>query len=270
MIPHEKFNMNYIVPGSEPYYLPGGATGCLLLHGFTASPAEMRPLGEFLASRGYSVLGMRLAGHATYPNDLKHTRWVDWLDDVEDGFALLSSICTRRVLIGQSLGGVIALLAAARFHPEAVIAISAPYGDFPKPSLKNRLRMRLHPTIRKVVERFPSDHPLYHRRELNYPAYPEFPRQILPQLDQIILAMMENLAQVHVPVLLVNSRDDRAVPFDCQQAIADHLGSSHIETQAFDGMDHSMVMDPNRQVVFDTIQDFLNRIITGVNDSGQQ
>ena len=59
--------MSYIIPGSEPFYLPGGSTGCLLLHGFSATPEEMRPLGEFLASKGYSVIGVRLAGHATHP-----------------------------------------------------------------------------------------------------------------------------------------------------------------------------------------------------------
>jgi carboxylesterase len=51
--------MSYIVPNSEPFFFPGGPTGCLLMHGFTAMPEEMLPLGEFLDSWGYSVLGMR-------------------------------------------------------------------------------------------------------------------------------------------------------------------------------------------------------------------
>jgi carboxylesterase len=261
--------MSYIIPGSEPFFLPGGDVGCLLLHGFTATPTEMRPLGEFLASTGYTVLGVRLAGHATHPADLKHTRWVDWLDNVEDGLALLSMQCTRRVLIGQSLGGVVALLASARYQPDAVVAISTPFGNLPKPSWVVRLRMRLHPTIPKAVERFPANHPLYHRRELNYPAYPEFPRQILAQLERIIRLMTENLAQVRPPVLLINSRDDPAVPFESQQAIYNRLGSSYKEKQAFDGMNHSMVMDPMRQVVFEAIQGFLDRIVAGVNASSQ-
>lgn len=97
--------MSYIVPGSEPFFFPAGPTGCLLLHGFTATPDEMRPLGEFLASKGYSVLGVRLAGHTTHPDDLKRTRKTDWLDNIEeDRLALLSNACSRRVLIGQSAG----------------------------------------------------------------------------------------------------------------------------------------------------------------------
>jgi carboxylesterase len=253
--------MSYIIPGSEPYFLPGGAAGCVLLHGFSATPAEMRPLGEFLAGEGYSILGVRLAGHATHPNDLDHTRWTDWLNNVEDGLALLSRHCSQIALVGQSLGGVIALLAAARYQPAAVVAISTPYGSLPKLAWTERLRMLLHPMIHKEVERFPPDHPLHHRRELNYPAYPEFPCQILSQLDQVILAMMENLPQVSVPILLVNSRDDPVIPIDCQQAIYDQLGSSQKEKQSFDGFDHSMVKDPKNQLVFTAVASFLDRVI---------
>jgi carboxylesterase len=256
--------LSYIIPGSEPFFLPGGPIGCLLLHGFTASPAEMRPFGEFLAGKGGTVLGVRLAGHATHPTDLAHTRWTDWLDNVADGLALLSSHCSQRVLIGQSLGGIVALLASARYQPDAVVAISTPYGSPPKPSWRERLRIGLHQTVYKEVEHFPPGHPLFHRRELNYPAYPEFPAQIFSQLEQVILAMMEALPQVHIPTLLVNSRDDPMVPFDCQQAIYDRLGSAQKEKVAFDGMDHSMVMDPQRQLVFETVQGFISRVIEGI------
>jgi esterase/lipase len=76
---HEKKPVSYIVPESEPFFFPGGTTGCLLLHGFSSTPGEMRPFGKYLAEKGFAVLGVRLAGHATHPNDLKRTRWIDWL-----------------------------------------------------------------------------------------------------------------------------------------------------------------------------------------------
>jgi carboxylesterase len=51
----------FIIPSAEPFYFPGGKTGCLLVHGFTGSPKEMRWMGEYLAGQGYTVLGVRLA-----------------------------------------------------------------------------------------------------------------------------------------------------------------------------------------------------------------
>ncbi len=50
-----------ILPGAEPFMHRGGPTGCLLIHGFTASPQEMRGLGEHLASPGHTAVGIRSA-----------------------------------------------------------------------------------------------------------------------------------------------------------------------------------------------------------------
>jgi len=46
-----------IIPTAEPFFLPGNRVGCLLVHGFTGAPKEMRWMGEFLNQQGYTVLG---------------------------------------------------------------------------------------------------------------------------------------------------------------------------------------------------------------------
>ena len=249
--------MSDILPGNDSYFLPGGSTGCLLLHGFSSMPEEMRPLGDFLAGEGFTVLGARLAGHATHPEDLRRVRWTDWLDDVDAGLGALSKTCSRRVLIGQSLGGMIALTAAGRMDVSAVVALSTPYGVPKAERLMDWLLRVFHPTIHKDVSRFPIDHPLYHRRELNYPAYPEFPACILTEMDRLGAAMLQALPHVHVPVLLIHSRTDQEVPFQSMQNIYDHLDSQHKEMLAVDGMGHSLVMDPRRQEIFVAVERFL-------------
>ncbi len=249
-----------IVPVSEPFLFPGGPTACLLLHGFTAMPEEMRPLGEFLASKGFSVLGMRLAGHATHPDDLMRTSWTDWLVNVEEGLALLKKTCPRVVLIGQSMGGMIALTAASLYPVNAVVALSTPYNPSPDNQSLTQPQKPLPPTIRKRVTRFPTAHGLHHRREQGYPAYPEFPSSILGELNQLASALVTALPQVQVPALLIHSRNDHSVPFDCMQMIYDHLGSTQKEMLALKGMDHSLVRDPQRQVVFDAVFNFLTKL----------
>ncbi|MGC9333124.1 MAG: alpha/beta hydrolase, partial [Anaerolineae bacterium] len=97
-----------IIPRSEPFFYPRGTTGCLLLHGFTSTPEEMRWLGQDLAGRGYTVLGARLAGHGTEPRDLARTRFRDWRISVEEGLALLRGAAERIVVAGQSMGGLLA------------------------------------------------------------------------------------------------------------------------------------------------------------------
>ena len=53
----------------------GGDVGCLVLHGFTATPSEVRWLAEHLAGQGHTVYAPRLAGHGTTPEALARTRW---------------------------------------------------------------------------------------------------------------------------------------------------------------------------------------------------
>lgn len=260
--------MSSFIPGSEPYYLPGGPTGCILLHGFSSTPEEMRPLGDYLHSRGCTVLGLHLAGFATHPNDLRRVRWTDWLDNVADGLAYLSQTCLVRVLIGQSMGGAIALSAASRLPVSGVVALSTPFGLPSGPMWLDRFKLMLQPTIRKPVLRFPAHHPLYHRRELNYPAYPEFPSRILLQLGGLAADLERCLAQVQVPVLLMHSRADHSVPFTSMEQIYQQLGSLHKEKLLLEGMDHSLVRDPHNQQVFDAIGSFLSSLSAASTPTG--
>lgn len=81
-----------IVSGAEPYLFQGGRTACLIVHGFNRSTRENHDRGKFLAGQGFTVLGIRLPGHATTPADMRRVRWTDWLAAVEDGWNLLNGL----------------------------------------------------------------------------------------------------------------------------------------------------------------------------------
>jgi len=72
--------------------------------------------------------------------------------------------------------------------------------------------------------------------------------------------MVSALPQVRVPVFLVQSKDVHSVPFTCMQSIYDHLGSAHKEMHTMEGMGHSLVRDPKRQIVFEAVGKFLQSI----------
>ncbi len=118
-----------IIPTAEPFFFPGqpGQPGCLLIHGFTGTPKEMRWMGEYLHAQGYSCLGVRLAGHATRPEDMIHSRYTDWMASVEDGYHLLCGATNRVYLMGLSMGGVLALLMSTRLDVAGVVAMDTLY-----------------------------------------------------------------------------------------------------------------------------------------------
>lgn len=91
------------------------STAVLVLHGFTGSPWEVRPLAESLAARGFFVRAPRLPGHGTTPEDLLWVTWRDWLATAEAGFESLARF-ERVCVAGLSMGGLLGLLLAER-HP---------------------------------------------------------------------------------------------------------------------------------------------------------
>ena len=113
-----------IMEGAEPFFLPGGSTGVLLIHGFTGLPAELVMMGRYLQQRGCTVLGVRLAGHGTTVEDMSHMTAEDWLDSVRDGYAVLRGSCEHIFVAGHSMGGLLALLLAAEKGQEQALELS--------------------------------------------------------------------------------------------------------------------------------------------------
>src|SRR5687767_6204254 len=120
--------MTNIIPTAEPFFLLGDPLkpACLLIHGFTGAPKEMRSMGEYLHQQGFTCLGVRLAGHATHPEDMIRSRYTDWMASVEDGYHLLRGVTDKVFLVGLSMGGVLSLVLSTRLHVMGVIAMSTP------------------------------------------------------------------------------------------------------------------------------------------------
>jgi carboxylesterase len=226
--------------------LRGGPTACLLVHGFTAMPEEMRALGDDLHGLGHTVLCVRLAGHGTDPRDLARVRWNDWLVTIEDGLALLAA-AEKVVLVGQSLGGVVVLTAAARYPVAGVVVLSTPF-SFPRTRvLWPRLR-------RKDVAAHPELGP---RREAEYPAYAAEHTRVYRELQRLSAALRDALAELDVPVLVIASRADPWVPVSDAEAIIARIGSPAKRLLLLDELGHSIALDPRRTQAVTAIHDFV-------------
>src|SRR5688500_19881795 len=87
--------------GAEPWSAEGSGAnadiGVLVLHGFTGSPASMRPIAEQLADRGYAVELPLLPGHGTHWKHLSSTTWQDLARDTVRAFEQLRSRTRTRI-----------------------------------------------------------------------------------------------------------------------------------------------------------------------------
>jgi esterase/lipase len=221
--------------GGKPFLLvPSRGTrrvGAVLVHGFSASPAEMGPLADRLFAAGYPCFGVRLKGHGTSPWDLLDSPWEAWLTSVRTGYEILSGLCERLCLIGFSAGGALALRFAAEAPKElaGVVAAGTPVkwrergiGLAPAVHRANRMAGRLS-SRRGVL-------PFYHLR----PDHPEInylhkPVSAIRELTRLVREMQARLPDVGCPVLLLQGDRDPVVDPRSAELIFRRLGSGRKE-----------------------------------------
>lgn len=253
--------MPNIIPTAEPFFFPGNKIGCLLIHGFTGTPKEMRWMGEYLHQQGSSVLGVRLAGHATRPADMLRSRWIDWTASVEDGYHLLCGQAEHIYMIGLSMGGALSLLMSTRLEVKGVVAISTPA------YLPARVPVWLLQFLSWFIPYQPKsggapDAGWVDKQAFaSHISYPQNPTRSAAELKRLLIAMRLALPQVQVPVLLVHSRQDDYILPDNLEYI--HAGLVHVTDKAklyVTGSGHVVTRDAARQQVFEAAADFIRRV----------
>ena len=252
--------MTQIIPTAEPFFLPGNRTGCLLVHGFTGAPKEMRWMGEYLAGKGFSVLGVRLAGHTTTPEDMVRSNWTDWTASVEDGFNLLRGVADHVYLVGLSMGGVLSLLMSTRLDVSGVVAISTPY------KLVDDWRLNYVDLLSKFIPYLPKSDDLpgagWFDQEAwkDHVSYPQNPVRSLGQLNRLLAEMRAALPRVSVPALLIHSKDDGYVLPENLENIYASLGTSDKTKIYITGSGHVVTRDAARNQAFEAAYQFIRRV----------
>jgi esterase/lipase len=200
----------------EPYFLlpkEPRTVGVLLVHGFLASPAELRDYGEHLHEKGYAVLGVRLPGHGTSPWDLRKRSYEDWMEAVDNAYRVLSVFCPMICLVGFSTGGALCLLHAASRPPglAGVVAVAAPMRFrntnmvyVPLVHRANEL-VRWTSTFEGMMPFRPnlSEHP-----DINYR---HMPVRGLYELRRMVDQLEKGLPEIRADVLLMQASHDQVV-----------------------------------------------------------
>lgn len=248
---------NLIIPTAEPFLFPGDRTGCLVTHGFTGSPKEMRWIGEYLAQQGHTVLGVRLAGHATQPADMMHLHWQDWLASVEDGYNLLKCCTDRIFVIGLSMGAALSLIAAARYPVAGVVSISCPY-EIPADWRMKIIKLLQY--VKPEVEKGPPNtfSPEIRKLHVDYPRYPT--RSII-ELNELLGSMRSSLPKIHAPALLIQSHKDDTIPSFSMDRIDEELASSQKEKIWVENSGHVITEEPDRETAFKATEAFIQSVL---------
>lgn len=248
-----------LVKTTEPFFFSGDETGCLLIHGYSGAPSEMRLLGEFLADKGYTVLGIRLPGHGTKIEDLNRVTWQDWSNAVLDGWHILHPNTRRVFLIGFSMGGALALYHAAHLPAVGVISLSTPFELGPESGtsifsiLSNIFRYASQQRADCL-----EDHP-----DGKHYSYEKYPIKGLIQLIRLLEPMRDALPGIRIPTFLIHSQNDPGISPQNMEKIAQALGTPQddIHKLLLENSGHVVTRDCDKDLVFEQIHNFIQQVL---------
>lgn len=221
--------------------------GILLLHGFTATPGTMRPLGESLhRDTGFTVYAPLLPGHGLTPEEMAKTRWFDWFRASQQAFDKLSRRCRRVSVAGLSMGGALALLLAETRPVRRVAAIAAALSVYNE---KLPLSHALWPVIRFFTDRegkevFPDFLAEYND------TYSKTPVRCLSDLDWLMRLARKGLPRIHCPILNVRAGKDSTVHPRSTEWIMMETSSRKKILLELPNSPHVCTLGPEREILF--------------------
>jgi len=250
-------------------------TGVLLIHGYLATPEEMRGLAEHLAANGLKVYAPLIAGHGSSVRELLKTTWKDWYASVESALAQLQLECSKTFVADLSLGALQALHLAAH-HPKlaGVVAMAPPavlFFDERRPwrrksDLKLWLISRM-PWVASIYPGEPSDRPprflhadIRDAEARNRHIYYLFnPARGVLELLKYQRHVRGELSLIRQPLLLMHSPLDHTVPPRSSSLLFEQVGSEDrtLDFETAANSWHVLTEDVDRDAVYERIAKFI-------------
>jgi carboxylesterase len=238
-----------VLPGAEAFRFDGGPIGVLLQHGFSGCPASMRPFGEWLSERGFSVVGPRLPGHGTSWEELERTTWGDWEREADGALLDLAGRCSDVVAVGLSMGGAMVLHLGAK-HPEKLRGIVCVNPDIRRPELvlapAARLFTRTAKGVGNDIKKPGQDEIVYERVPLKAAA----------QLGRFYRTVQKELPSMRLPLLVFSSNVDHIVKPANSRYVMAKAGSAEKELVPLRNSYHVATLDYDAETIFERTLEF--------------
>lgn len=182
--------------------------GCLIIHGFAGDVKEVMPLARHLRDLGYVIECPTLEGHGVNRRTLGQSTRKMWINSAEEAYKRLAMRADRIVVIGFSMGGLLAFQIASRYPVELLFTINTPYYYWD-------VRQALH-NVRE-------------NPRLHLPRYvsglTRIPLRSMVQFRLLLGETKRLLPEVSCPYVILQAKRDDTVKWASAEHLAKHVGS---------------------------------------------
>ena len=245
-----------VVPGAEPWSADGDGTGVLVIHGFTGSPASVRPWAAELAAQGWTVRVPRLPGHGTRWQDMNLTTWQDWYAEVDAALADLRARCDHVFVMGLSMGGTLTLRLAEQHGAEIAGIVLV------NPSINTeRIDRFALPLVQRFVASFPGISNDIAKPGQDEVAYDRLPLKAAYSLSQLWSVTKAGIASITQPVLLFRSLNDHVVEPSNAAYILANVSSADVTEVVLPDSYHVATLDHDAPLIVRDSIAFVRRLV---------
>jgi len=251
-------------------WLPAGRPRALVVgvHGFAEHAGRYEHVGRFLAERGFALYMYDLRGHGRSEWERGYVgRFEQFVEDTV-AFVRLAKreVPARTFLLGHSMGGLIAVYAAARLGGElnglltsgAALEVKVnPLARFalqlagllnPKGRVRTPVATECLSKDRGVIERYMSD-PLVFKD----PTY-----KLLLEFGRAVRRVWRVVGTIGLPALIMHGGSDCLVPPSASRKLYEKLPSPDKELKIYEGLRHEIFNEVEREKVLADLADWLS------------
>ncbi|MCA9635960.1 MAG: alpha/beta fold hydrolase [Myxococcales bacterium] len=240
-----------------PYAADRGRRGVLLIHGYTGSAAETRPMGEHLAEHGWTVRCPLLPGHGTTPEALTRIDRQAWIDAVSGALDELVGRCDEVFVGGLSLGSLLTLWLGAHRPEIAGLIAMAPAIRIRSPLLP------LTPIARRLLRYAPGEggdddlgDPEAASRGWSYDVTPLWGAAELYRLQRQVRRLLPTVRQ---PLLVIQGRLDRRITADAGPRLCAAHGGDDATLRWLEASGHNLLIDGERREAWEIARAWMER-----------
>lgn len=238
----------------KPFFFEQGPRAILLLHGFTGNSADVRMLGRFLETKGYTSIAPHYAGHGVAPEKLVETGPTDWWKDVEQAYQTLVDKGYKEIAVaGLSLGGVFSLKLGYTKPIKGIVTMCAP------------MHMKSTDLMYQGVLEYAREYKKYEGKddkliEEEMKKFEEKPMETLAELRGLIGEVRNNVDHVYAPLFVVQGSLDKVINPESANIIHDETESTDKRIKWYEKSGHVITLDQEKKQLHEDIYEFLESL----------